>query len=162
MISAASTRTSSLKSSAPSLKNPPMWSISVCRGLGRIANGIKQPKYGRTPRWHHGLPQQIPGMASTPFLPRTNLSSIPTDPSTFAIEGSRYVSSMLTHTLENHGFSGPEAELSPDLAKWIHQSVSSAYPEPEKRIFYLAWRKFSGNFTFQTERLKLNFLSLYP
>lgn len=71
----------------------------------------------------------------SPCLPKTNLSSIPTDPSTFAIDGSRYVSSMLTHALENHGFSGPGAAFSPDLANNIHQSVLSAHPQREKRIF---------------------------
>lgn len=41
-----------------------------------------------------------------PFLPGMNLSSSPTDPSTFPIDGSSYVSSMLTHTFQKPGFHG--------------------------------------------------------
>jgi hypothetical protein len=66
---------------------------------------------------------------------------------------------MLTHTFQKHGFPRPGTELSPDLAKKIHQSGPSADHPHEERDFYLSRPEFSGDCAFRTKRLKLNFLS---
>lgn len=50
--------------------------------------------------------------AIDPFLPKTNLFSVPTEPPAFPTDGSRYVSWMLNHALENHRFSAPDTRAS--------------------------------------------------